>query len=63
LLSQGASVSAAAKGAGYARRSLYRWRAAAAELAAAWDDALDALEIGTDILEDEALRRAGRCVV
>jgi hypothetical protein len=54
-LSRGASVSAAAKGAGYARRSLYRWRAADAELAAAWDDAL---EVDTDLLEDEALRRA-----
>jgi hypothetical protein len=57
-LSRGASVGAAA-GAGYARRSLYRWRAADAELAAAWESAL---ETGTDGLEDEALRRALRGV-
>jgi hypothetical protein len=55
LLSQGATVGAAARGAGYARRSLYRWRKARADFAAAWDDAVEA---GTDILEDEALRRA-----
>jgi hypothetical protein len=34
---------------------VYKWRAADVELAAAWDDALEA---GTDLLEDEALRRA-----
>jgi hypothetical protein len=55
LLSQGATVGAAARGAGYARRSLYRWRKARADFAAAWDDALAE---GTDLLEDEALRRA-----
>src|SRR6266540_5668259 len=55
ILSQGATVGAAAGGAGYARRSLYRWREADAELAAAWESALEA---GTDGLEDEALRRA-----
>jgi transposase-like protein len=54
LLSQGATVGAAARGAGYARRSLYRWRKARADFAAAWDDALAE---GTDLLEDEALRR------
>ncbi len=55
LLSQGATVSAAAQGAGYARASLYRWRKAREDFAAAWDEAL---EVGTDLLEDEVLRRA-----
>jgi Bacteriophage Sf6, terminase small subunit-like len=54
-LSQGASVAAAAKDAGYGRQHLYEWREADPELAAAWDNALEA---GTDLLEDEALRRA-----
>jgi hypothetical protein len=53
-LARGA-VRAAAKAAGSARRSLYRWRQADAELAAAWDDAL---EVDTDLLEDDVLRRA-----
>src|SRR5207247_812317 len=55
LLSRGATVGAAARGAGYARRSLYRWRKGREDFAAAWDDAL---ENGTDLLEDAALRRA-----
>jgi hypothetical protein len=48
-------MAAAAKAAGYSRQRLYEWRQADPELAAAWDDAL---ETGTDELEDEALRRA-----
>jgi hypothetical protein len=45
----------AAKAAGYGRQRLYEWREADPELAAAWDDALEA---GTEVLEDVALRRA-----
>jgi hypothetical protein len=55
MLASGASVAAAAKAAGYGRQRLYECREADPELAAAWDDAL---EEGTDLLEDEALRRA-----
>jgi hypothetical protein len=54
-LAEGASVAAAAKAAGYGRQRLYEWREADPQLAAVWDDAL---EEGTDLLEDEALRRA-----
>jgi transposase-like protein len=55
FLSQGASVTAAARAAGYTRSRVYEWRKADAEFAAAWDDSLGR---GTDLLEDEALRRA-----
>jgi hypothetical protein len=54
-LANGATISSAVRSAGYARTTVYKWRAADVELAAAWDDALEA---GTDLLEDEALRRA-----
>jgi Bacteriophage Sf6, terminase small subunit-like len=54
-LAAGATVSRAAQAAGYARPTLYKFRAADVEFAQAWDDALEA---GTDELEDEALRRA-----
>jgi hypothetical protein len=54
-LTNGASISCAAKAAGYGRASVYEWRSADADFAAAWDEALDT---GTDLLEDEALRRA-----
>jgi hypothetical protein len=54
-LNQGASIAAAARLAGYGRRSIYEWRAQDAEFAAACEEAL---ECGTDLLEDEALRRA-----
>src|SRR6266545_4396474 len=55
FLSQGASVTAAARAAGYTRSRVYERRKADAEFAAAWDDSLGQ---GTDGLEDEALRRA-----
>jgi hypothetical protein len=54
-LASGASVNSAVKSAGYARASVYKWRAADGEFALAWHDAVEA---GTDALEDEALRRA-----
>jgi hypothetical protein len=54
-LAGGATINSAVISVGYARPTVYRWRAADVEFAAAWDDAVEA---GTDILEDEALRRA-----
>jgi hypothetical protein len=54
-LAAGATVSSAVDAAPYARASVYKWRAADVEFAAAWDEAI---ETGTDRLEDEALRRA-----
>jgi hypothetical protein len=54
-LSDGASVSQAARRANYGRASVYEWREADESFRAAWDDAL---EEGTDRLEDEAFRRA-----
>jgi hypothetical protein len=46
---------ATAQRASYGRASVYEWRVADAAFRAAWDDAL---EEGTDRLEDEAFRRA-----
>lgn len=54
-LSRTASVTAASQAAGIGRRTAYNWRDADEAFAAAWDDAL---ESGTDALEDEAVRRA-----
>lgn len=54
-LSKGYSVTAACKAEGVARRSYYEWRAADPEFAANADEAIEA---GTDLLEDEAKRRA-----
>ena len=54
-LSSGQSVAAAAAAAGFGCRTAYDWRRGDAEFAARWDDAV---EEGTDRLEDEALRRA-----
>lgn len=54
-LAETASVFAACRESGLARRTAYDWRAEDPDFAAAWDKALD---IGTDALEDEATRRA-----
>jgi hypothetical protein len=54
-LVEGASIHAAAAGAGIGRTTAYEWRDAEPEFAAAWDEAVEA---GTDALEDEAVRRA-----
>jgi hypothetical protein len=54
-LARGLSATGAAQLAGVARHSVYRWRAADPAFASAWDDAIEA---GTDLLEDEVLRRA-----
>lgn len=55
MLAAGLSVSAAAKAAGFAREHAYRMRKKDLAFAAMWDDAL---ETGTDKLEDIALKRA-----
>src|SRR4051794_5430097 len=49
------SVSTAARAAGISRATAYRWRAADADFAQAWDEAV---ESGLDDLEGEAYRRA-----
>ncbi len=54
-LTEGLSITAACEAAGIARRTVYNWRDADPDFAAAWDEAIDA---GTDRLEDEARRRA-----
>ena len=54
-LSQTASVTRACEIANLPRRTVYNWRAMDPEFARAWEVALD---LGTDALEDEAIRRA-----
>lgn len=54
-LTQGLSVQSACDGAEIGRRTAYNWRDAEPEFAKAWDAAVEA---GTDVLEDEARRRA-----
>ena len=54
-LSQTASVTRACEIASLPRRTVYNWRAMDVEFARAWEVALD---LGTDALEDEAIRRA-----
>ena len=54
-LARGLSVQAACEASHYARRSVYEARSADPEFAAAWDDAI---EQGTDRLEDVAIKRA-----
>lgn len=54
-LRSGSSVSEAAKAAGVARETLWKWRQRDEEFAVAYHDAA---EEGTDRCEDEALRRA-----
>jgi hypothetical protein len=54
-LAQGLSATSAANAAGIGRRTPYGWRHADPEFARAWDLAV---ESGTDLLEDEAWRRA-----
>lgn len=54
-LAQTASVTAACEIAGIGRRSVYEWREEDKEFATRWEAAL---ELGTDALEDEAVRRA-----
>ncbi len=54
-LSAGLSVTGACEQAVIGRRTVYEWREQDPDFAANWDAALEA---GTDILEDEARRRA-----
>lgn len=54
-LRQRGNVSDAAKAAGMARETFYKWRADDEEFAAAWNEAL---EEATDTMEREAWRRA-----
>jgi transposase-like protein len=54
-LREGATVAAAARAAGVSRMTAYRERARNPDFAAAWDDAI---EDGTDELEEEVPRRA-----
>lgn len=54
-LIEGSTVTIAAEAAGIDRATAYRWREADNEFGKAWDEALEA---GTDRLEQEALRRA-----
>lgn len=51
----GGNVTSAAKRASISRRAAYEWRDADAEFAKEWDEAIEA---GTDGLEQEARRRA-----
>lgn len=55
LIETGGNVSRACEAAGIARQRVYEWRSADADFAAAWDEAVEA---GTDELEEEARRRA-----
>ena len=55
VLEEGQSVAAACDKAAVGRTAAYAWRKDDEEFAAAWDAAI---ETGTDMLEDEAVRRA-----
>ena len=55
ILADGSSVTAAAEGIGVSRAALYKAREGDPDFAAAWDEAI---ESGTDALEDEAVKRA-----
>ena len=54
-LAGGASGEKAATAAGIGRKTAYRWRDEDKDFAADWDDAIEA---GTDLIEDEIYRRA-----
>ena len=54
-LAGGDSVTGACLAAGLRRRTAYQWRADDPDFATAWEEAIEA---GTDLLEDEARRRA-----
>ena len=54
-LSAGASITAACRTADVGRTTVYGWRTSDEAFARAWDDAIEG---GTDRLEDEAFRRA-----
>ena len=54
-IAAGNSVSAACRAAGLGRSAAYSWRDDDGDFAGAWDEAI---ECGTERLEDEAIRRA-----
>ncbi len=54
-LDSGESVTKACNAAGIGRRTVYDWRSDDEKFAAEWEDAV---ETGTDVLEDEAVKRA-----
>ncbi len=54
-LSAGASITAACRSADLGRTTVYGWRASDDDFARSWDEAIEG---GTDRLEDEAFRRA-----
>lgn len=54
-LAEGNSVARAARDIGYSRTQVYEWRKTDPEFAMAWEDAIEA---GTDELEDHAVQRA-----
>lgn len=54
-LARGASIAEAAKAAGVARRTPYKWRDGDSAFDEEW---VEAYETGTDVLEDEGMRRA-----
>ena len=54
-LGSGESVTKACNAAGIGRRTVYDWRGDDEKFAAEWEDAV---ETGTDVLEDEAVKRA-----
>ncbi len=55
VLAEGGSVTLAARAIGVARKNVYAWRNKDEQFNADWDDAV---EQGTDLLEDVAVRRA-----
>jgi hypothetical protein len=55
VLAEGGSVTQAARAIGVARKNVYEWRNKDEQFKADWDDAV---EQGTDCLEDEAVKRA-----
>lgn len=54
VLATGASIYKAARAAGVGRSTVYEWREADEYFRARWDDAV---ESGSDLMEDEAIRR------
>jgi hypothetical protein len=55
ILATGASITRAAAEIGAGRSTVFEWKQRDPDFAARWDDAVEA---GTDLMEDEALRRA-----
>ena len=54
-LSQGGTIRSACEAAGIARITAFRWKDEDKEFSEQWDEAI---EMGTDVMEEEAMRRA-----